>query len=215
MIENYFQPVIEEFTQGKFFSEVQKAREEFFSKTGKINEDDKFFENRMSLFLDWYIFDRKMSGTPHTPMKTFYIRNKDKLSEENLKIYRGMANHIHSIFTITTFKGNFAQVLDLASQKTYLVNPGSISMRLSISIGDIFEGRIFPVDKEWWFTSGFCFHPKEVKKFILDEIKKSMLGELHEKKELILNLAGMRLKYERYHHIQPEKIYVRTKVAKA
>lgn len=207
MIESYSQKVLEEYTQGKYFGEVQRAREEFFSKTGQINEDDKSFESRMTLFLDWYIFDRKLEREPLTPIKTYYRTNKNKFSKEDLKVYRGMANHIHSIFTINNSKGGFVQVEDIATKKIYAVNPGT--MKLSISVGDMFEGRIIPVEKEWWFANGFCFHPQEAKKFILREIQKAKLGEQKDYKELIFNLSAMRLKLERYHHIEPEKIYLR------
>lgn len=207
MIDNFIQPVIEEYTQGKYIEEIQEARNEFFSKTGQINEDDQFFESRMALFFDWYIFDRKLNGSQFTPIKDFYRKNKDIFSPENSLYYRGLANHIHSIFNLIKLNTENVQLTDLATRKNYNVNPGPI--RLSLSLGDIFEGRIVPFGKEWWFTTGFCFHPKEVKKFILDEIKKARLGNNKTYQELILELAAMKLKFERYQHIGPEKIYAR------
>src|SRR3990167_7245540 len=177
MIENYLQPVIEEYTRGNYFAEIQQAREEFFSKTGHVNEDAPFFESRMALFFDWYIFDRKLNNSQFTPIKHFYRKKRDKLIEENLLCYRGLANHIHSIFNLLKIKKKDVRITDMSTNKGYIVNPGL--MRLSLSEGDIFEGRIVPIGKEWWFTTGFCFHPKEATKFILDEIKKARLGELH------------------------------------
>jgi len=48
----------------------------------------------------------------------------------------------------------------------------------------LFEGRIVSIDGDYYFTGNFCFHPKEVEKFVKGEIKninsarKSYLKEL-------------------------------------
>ncbi len=48
------------FTTGDYYKEVFQAKQEYFEKAGVVYEDDDEFENRMCIFMDWYIFDRDL-----------------------------------------------------------------------------------------------------------------------------------------------------------
>ncbi len=61
-IQRYLDPVIDEFTTGEYYREVYAAKQEFFEKAGIVYEDDPEYEQRMSIFMDWYIFERDLPG---------------------------------------------------------------------------------------------------------------------------------------------------------
>lgn len=207
MYEKYLEPIIEEFTTGEYYREVYNAKQEYFEKAGVIYEDDYEFEQRMCIFMDWYLFDRDLPGVDLPPVKYYFRRNKEKFSSEELNIYKDLCKTIHSIFRLKRFgwlKKGFV-VQDLFSSKTYTVNDPEINR--GFNRGDIFETRIVPFRGGYEFTRGFCFHPVEMQPFILAEIKKVRFQERGRQTRLILQLAAMKLKHARFQHIDVRHIY--------
>ena len=84
MYQKYLDPIIEEFTTGEYYSEVYQAKQDFFEKAGIVYEDDAEFEQRMCIFMDWYLFERDLPGVDLPPIHYFYRRNKDRLTGEDL-----------------------------------------------------------------------------------------------------------------------------------
>lgn len=48
-----------QYTSGNHYDDLLKAKEIYFSLTGKINEDDEDYELRMNSFNEWYLFHYK------------------------------------------------------------------------------------------------------------------------------------------------------------
>ena len=207
MYQKYLDPVIDEFTTGQYYREVYNAKQEYFEKAGVVYEDDPEFEQRMCIFIDWYIFSRDLPGVDLAPIKYFFKKNKDHFSHEELNIYKDLCATIHSIFRLKRFtwtrKGFVIQ--DLFSNKSYTVTDPEINR--GFSKGDIFETRIIPFQKGYEFSRGFCFHPIEMESFILNEIKKVRFQEKTQHTKLLLQLAAMKLKHSRFQHIDVRHIY--------
>jgi len=199
-----------EFTTGDYYAEVFRAKEEFFERAGVVHEDDAEFEQRMNLFMDWYMFDRDLPGVDLPPIRYYIRKNQATFSPEDEAIFTDLSNSIHSLFMIRRFtlfgKIKNLVIQDLFSRKKYVViNP---LKQIAFSKGDLFEGRIFPHEGKWHFTQGFCFHPVEMRSFILGEIKKIRFQERARHLKLILQLAQMKLKHQRFAHIDVKHIYV-------
>lgn len=207
MYKKYLEPLIEEFTTGDYYREVFNAKQEFFEKAGIVYEDDPEFEQRMCLFMDWFIFDRDLPGVDLPPIKFFFKKNKDKFTNEELGIYQDLCNTVHSIFTVKGFGWGKSTVVvrDLFSRKKYKVQHTEFSR--AFNRGDLFEARIIPIKKKYEFSKGFCFHPVEMRSFILHEIKKVRYQERSRQTKLILQLSAMRLKQSRFNHIDVKHIY--------
>ena len=207
-MQNELEPVIREFTTGEFYPEVFRAKEEFFERAGVVHEDDLEFEQRMNLFMDWYLFDRDLPGVDLPPIRSYIRQHQAEFNPEQKQIFEDLSHSIHSLFVLSrfTFFGRNLIVQDLFSRKKYLVlDP---KLKFAFSRGDIFEGRIFPHEGKWHFTQGFCFHPVEMRSFILGEIKKIRFQDPTRHLKLILQLAQMKLKHQRYSHIDVKHIYV-------
>ncbi|MDR3606064.1 MAG: hypothetical protein P4M08_01640 [Oligoflexia bacterium] len=207
MYQKYLEPVIEEFTTGEYYREVYNAKQEYFDKTGIVYEDDGEFEQRMCIFMDWYIFDRDLPGVDLPPIKYYFRQNKDRFSGEDLKIYRDFCSTVHSIFRLKRFAwiGKGFVVTDLFSNKTYTVTDAEINR--GFARGDVFEARLVPFQGTYEFSRGFCFHPAEMESFILGEIKKVRFQDKGRQTKLILQLAAMKLKHLRFQHIDIRHIY--------
>lgn len=207
MYQKYLEPIIEEFTTGEFYREVYNAKQEYFDKAGVVYEDDSEFEQRMCIFMDWYLFDRDLPGVDLPPIKYYFRKNKDRFTSEELNIYQDFCSTVHSIFRLKrrTWTGSGFVVQDLFSGKTYTVTDAEINR--GFSRGDIFEARIIPFKEGYEFSRGFCFHPAEMESFILGEIKKVKFQEKSRQTKLILQLASMKLKHLRFQHIDIRHIY--------
>lgn len=205
MYQKYLDPVIEEFTTGRWYEEVFKAKQEYFERAGVVYEDDSEFENRMCIFMDWYLFDRELPTIDLPPIKYYFRQNKDKFSSEELNIYKDFCETVHSIFYLKKISGKHIYLKDLFSKKSYEVEDNEINW--GFVKGDIFEARLILFKGAYEFSRGFCFHPVEMEKFILGEIKKVRYQESSRQTKLILQLAAMKLKHTRYQHINIKHIY--------
>lgn len=207
MYQKYLDPIIEEFTTGEYYREVYNAKHEYFEKAGIVYEDDGEFEQRMSIFMDWYLFDRDLPGVDLPPVRTYFKKNKDRFSSEDLNIYKDLCTTIHSIFRLKRYSWNKKNLVvqDLFSNTVHKVLEPEISH--GFSRGDVFEARLIPFKGRFEFSPGFCFHPKEMEGFILSEIKKVRYQDKARHTKLILQLSAMKLKHLRFQHIDVKHIY--------
>ena len=166
------EPVVREFTTGEYYPEVYQAKQEFFERAGVVHDDDAEFEQRMNLFMDWYLFDRDLPGVDLPPIRYYVRQHQADFTPEDKQIFEDLSK-----------------------------------LKRAFSRGDIFEGRIFPHDGKWHFAQGFCFHPIEMKSFIVNEIKKIRFQDRSRHLKLILQLAQMKLKHQRFSHIDVKHIY--------
>lgn len=205
--EKYLDPVIEEYTTGEYYREVFNAKQEYFEKAGIIYEDDPDFEQRMCIFMDWYIFDRDLPGVDLPPIKYYFRNKKETFSAEELSIYQDFCTTIHSIFRLKryTWTKRGIVVTDLFQNKTHTVEATEITR--GFAKGDLFEARIIPFQGKMQFSKGFCFHPTDMESFILGEIKRVRYQDRSRQTKLILQLAGMKLKHQRFSHIEVKHIY--------
>lgn len=207
MYQKYLEPIIEEFTTGEYYREVYNAKQEYFDKAGVVYEEDGEFEQRMCIFMDWYLFDRDLPGVDLPPIKYYFRRNKEKFNSEELNIYKDFCSTIHSIYRLKrlTWNRKGFVVQDLFPNKAYTVVDPEINR--GFARGDVFEARLIPFQGSYEFSRGFCFHPTEMEAFILGEIKKVRYQDKSRQTKLILQLAAMKLKHLRFQHIDIRHIY--------
>jgi hypothetical protein len=206
--EAYLEPIIEEFTTGEYYGQVFQAKEEYFKRAGEVFEDDAEFEQRMCIFMDWYIFDRDLPGIDLPPVKYYFRKHREGFSNEETGIYRELCSTIHSVFRLKRFglfNKNIMILTDLFSGKSYKVQDSQ--MQQGFSRGDIFEARLIPFKGVYEYSKGFCFHPQEIKGFIVNEIKKVRFQEKAKQTKLILQLSAMKLDHLRFHHIDVKEVY--------
>ena len=199
--------MVEEYTTGEYYREVFNAKQEYFDKAGAVHEDDPEYEQRMSIFLDWYIFDRDLPGVDLPPIKYHFKKNRDRMGDEDLSVFKDLCNTNHSLFRMKrkTWKGDAFVVQDLFTKKTFTVKDPELKM--GFNKGDLFEGRLIPFKGIFTFSRGFCFHPISMEGFILSEIKKIRFQDKSRQTKLILQLAAMKLKHSRFQHIDVKHIY--------
>lgn len=203
--EPYIEKILSYFTSASYIPEVTEAKREFFEAAGIVDEKSDYFEARMAQFLDWYIFTRELSRVNLTPVQMMVESPPFSVSPDDRPAYENLAQTRHSLFEFIKIRGRDVYVVDLFKDKKNVLKNSNVLA--GFNSDEIFEARIIPGDNNFVFAQGFCFHPPEVKKFILKEVKKVRHLDPSQQEDLMFRLMKMRYKHEQYKHIRVEFIY--------
>jgi len=194
-----------------FKAEVAMARQEFFDKTAVLDENADNYQLRLHQFYDWYFFTRPLSGYGQTPLEVCYLARELRFSETEQEMIKTLKGFKHSIFQFTKIKDGDVYLKDLFVKDTFFKKHQVVVKQtpwiFGFDVEELFEARLLPVGDSYIFTRGFCFHPANVKDFILAEVSHYQSNPDLERDKLMLKLLKMRYKYEQYKHVNPELIY--------
>lgn len=187
--------------------EIERAREAFDARRGRIYDDDELFPMHMSAFLEWFVLERPIPtqgapGEEETPAVQA-IREKS-LSPEDETLMRALAVSHRSLFEVLEPGGVLLFDLILGGQwRVDLDRPLD-----GIGPGDIFEARLIPWEGEVRYGPAFLFHPRDARPHILSLLEQAE-GAQGLGVEVICTLAEMRLRHSRFRNIPVERIYTR------
>lgn len=150
--------------------QIMQAKKIYQKTTGEIYEDDKSYNSRMALFLEWYLLDNYTLGTQNTILESITEENKTTWPQNHLEVCQDIANNIQALFEVKKVRDTSVTVLDLFKDEKYEID--EVDSKLIFRKNDIFQGRIVPHRGKWHFTGYFCFHPSKTQKYIKDEAKK-------------------------------------------
>ena len=194
--------------------DIVVARKEYFGRTGgEVHEDDRSFDARMQGFFNWYLFDRRTQGDLglQSPAQRFLqekggtIFDKELLvgaTRSRLSLYSYLGHRtllrrvpVGMVRVRDGFTGDDYDVLE-KKQMTGLEE------------GDLFEARLIPVGGKYQFSSSFLFHPREVRRAVLREIKRRRKAlELSDPSGFCWEVSKMALQAERFRNVSIEAIY--------
>lgn len=202
IVHNHLDKVLGLYTQGQFFSDLKEAKDNYFSLTGKLDEDKEEFESRMNSFNDWYIFQyRQKDGSK---VIEEYIRN-NQLDEE---ISQALLNVNHSLFEYkrTSFRKQVVLQDILHDKKVVLKKDHPL---ISLMEGDIFTGRVINYKGEYFLLKGVCTLPQGVKSILKKQSKRiRKFNSFEEELKYLLQLESLKTKAMHYSHIDPSKIFI-------
>ena len=162
--------------------QIMMAKKEYQKTTGEIYEDDKSYNSRMALFLEWYLLDQYEPGTRQTVLENIIEDNSSSWTPDRLELYKDVSKNIQALFEIKKVRDNSVTVLDLFTDEKYQIEEED--SKLAFRKNDIFQGRIVPHNDKYFFTGHFCFHPNKTQRYIKGEAKKFYLLHRSWKKEL-------------------------------
>ena len=162
--------------------QIMMAKKEYQKTTGEIYDDDKSYNSRMALFLEWYLLDQYEPGTRQTVLENIIEDNSFSWTPDRLESYKDVSKNIQALFEIKKVRDNSVTVLDLFTDEKYQIEEED--SKLAFRKNDIFQGRIVPHNDKYFFTGYFCFHPIKTQRYIKGEAKKFYLLQRSWKKEL-------------------------------
>ncbi len=201
VIRGLLDRLIEYASEPRFAESLNTAREIFYAKAGKTNEDDPDFIQRMNTFLEWFIFDYRPEGAGTRSVYDQFLDEKRKeTSSADMINWIALSRQVHSVFLVKSRVRGVITVRDLSGRRNYVVTSDD-----HLEAGDILESRVIVVGKGCFFTYTHVLHPKTALRPIRAELKKYRNKPLAE--GLFFKLQGMQLKWRRFRQISIEDIY--------
>ena len=198
--------ILQHFAGEGFKEEVRRAKAEFFDNAGILEETSDQYEFRMSQFFDWYLFTRDLRGYSLTPLESVHMARELRFDADETARIEHLKSHRHGLFEFVKIKNDSDVYLkDLIKGDKLVVKKSPWTH--GFEKDELFEARLIPHGDSYLFCKGFCFHPVDAKKFILNEVKRHKKDPDLNPEELYLRLMKMRYKFERYRHVKIEQIY--------
>ncbi|MEW6776671.1 MAG: hypothetical protein AB1405_10285 [Bdellovibrionota bacterium] len=183
---------------------LKEAREEYFKRTGAAHTDDPDYGLRMSLFLDWFVFQRKTNGAPTLA---------ERLLPQTEPELRVLERHRHSLFTYHGTKGPFLKLKDWLADEKIQVHPGPLGQFLEKD--QFFEARVAETEDGHHLFGPVCIHAaeslkpvKKAVKRVRKETKKDPVERTRRGEEILLLLRELRVKASQYAHVGAKRIYL-------
>lgn len=208
---HYLEKLIALGTGEAYLEAVRDAKARYFRTAGEVYEDDPFFEARMNCFLEYYLFDYPAGPGGKSTAALVIERGREALAPDELVAFAGFDRGIHSVFELRKKAGDVLHVANLYDGEKYEVFERRTLAGLDKS--DIFEARLLPFGDKLHFSNAFVFHPKEVKKFVVGELKAFKEEGHPEPTPVVHRLAYLRLKFDRFRRVDAAKIYSRETMA--
>ncbi len=185
------------------------AKREHFERYGEPHEEDRSFEARVNGMLDHYLYDFRPPGGTGTTLERFLEAEGAALSPEEMAAYRDLARGVHGLFEVRKISDGAVRLRDVFTGTDH-----DVTERRSVAgldKGDLLEARLLPFGGALYFSGAFLYHPREVRKGILAEVKRlkkeAGKGGTPDVAAFLGQLARMAMKLERYRNVRLESIY--------
>ena len=190
------------YTQGEYYDLLVKAKDEFTTLTGKIDEEANEYESRMYTFNDWYIFNFRREDNRR--IIDDYIQNYDLESDLSKSLY----NLNFSLFQFV--KINFKKQIvlkDILHNEKYVLKKEECN--LALLEDDLFIGRLVSLEDRNYLLKGVTTLPREVLTPLKKQAKKiRKLNSREAEEDFLMTLEKLKVKSLHYGHLNSEKIFV-------
>ena len=185
--------------------EITSAREEYFTRSGKVFEDDaEVYEARTLSFLEWYVVERPLeSGLP--PILDSLGRSLDSApTNDRAEAMASLAASHRSLFDIAGVDGSVIELEDVIGGARFRVveRRGTVGFE----VGALVEARVVWDGGRPVFAKTFLFHPRDARSEILDFVDEA-LAEGKDRDEIMFHLARLHLRWHRHGHSNAARIY--------
>jgi hypothetical protein len=184
------------------------ARQAYFERHGEPHEEDKSFESRMNGLLDWVLYDFRPNGAD-TVLELFLKDPSQGLTTDELAEIRELSRNHHGLFEVRRIRPGEIRLRDVFTGKDHDVSERRTMA--GVAKGDLLEARLLPHAGGLYFSGAFLYHPQEVRKAILAEVKRlrkqAKKGGALDVKGFLASLSRMAFKLERYRNVKIESIY--------
>jgi hypothetical protein len=152
----------------EFNDEMVVAREIFTLVSGKVNDDDFGYEQRMQLFQEFFLFEHRLCE-PHagyTIFELFLERAQNTRTPKEYQAFENFRSVYRSLFIVERSVGDDVEVCDLLGPQSQLVSPLCSFSLGGLPTDQIFEGRLIRYQGHHFFTGAFVFHTPSVRPLI-------------------------------------------------
>ncbi len=192
-----------QYADGPYRAEVAAAREEYFTRAGKVFEDDaELFDARLAAFLEWYVIERPLPEGTVPVRKT--LDGGDVLPPSEVAALVHIAASHRSVFDIAAVSSGTIALEDvLGGARFSVVERRSTA---GFEVGELVEARLIWNGAEVIFGKTFLFHPRDARDAALAAVDAALNdGVPHD--EIIFRLSRRHLRWHRLNHLGAARVY--------
>ena len=200
-VDNFDQTIEKFITTSELFSNREKtidALENFYELCGKFFAEDAFYEQRMCLFWDMYIFYTSFLRD---------IKTDDEMDNVPEELSDCLENVCYSLFKIKKLKNEAMLVVDEISGDKIWISPRMNQSFAGMNKSDYIQGFLYLKNGQNFLSHGLIIHPLQAKKAIQKVVKNRPLNSNCDRLNLLCDLSKIHLRHVRHMHVAPERIY--------
>jgi len=178
------------------------ARADYEQRRGKVHQDDELWEPWSAAFVEWFVVERAAAdGLP--PAAATY-REFVAAGDPRADIVRALVTSQRSLYEICAIARGRIELLDLlGGAELHVAEQRQLH---GVEVGDVAELRLVGVGGEIRFARTFIYHPKAARAAIVERAR-AMLAKGATRRDVIDQVAQLRVQVTRYRHMPPARVY--------
>lgn len=179
------------------------ARREYEERRGKVHQDDELWEPWSAAFVEWYVVERVADGADVPPAVLTY-RELAAAGDSRADFVKALVTSQRSLYEVLAIAKGRIEVLDLLGGAKFHVDEQRAM--LGVEVGDVAELRLVGINGEVRFGRTFIYHPKAARPAIVERAR-AMLAKGASRRDVIDQIAQLRVQVTRYRHMAPARVY--------
>lgn len=180
------------------------ARAEYEQRRGRVHQDDELWEAWSAAFVEWFVVERASSSDGALPPAVQTFREMTAAGDPHAAIVRALITSHRSLFEIRALARGKIELLDLLGGAELVV--AEARALHGVETGDVAELRLVGVAGEVRFGRTFVYHPKAARAAIVERAR-AMLAKGASRRDVIDQIAQLRVQVTRYKHMPPARVY--------
>jgi hypothetical protein len=194
-----------EFAEGEHRAEIAGAREDYFTRSGKVFEDDaELFEGRVASFLEWYVLERPLAAGATPVVRALERAIAAGEPEETRRTLAHLATSHRSLFDLVAVRGDTIDLDDLLGGGRFLVNERRST--IGFEVGDLVEARLFWDGQRVIFGKTFLYHPRDARQEALAAVE-TAIARGDGRDEILFQMARLHVRWHRHGHVAAARVY--------
>jgi hypothetical protein len=194
-----------DFAEGEHRAEIAGAREEYFTRSGKVFEDDaELFEGRLASFLEWYVLERPLAAGATPVVRALERAIAAGEPEETRRTLAHLATSHRSLFDLVAVRGDTIDLDDLLGGGRFLVNERRST--IGFEVGDLVEARLFWDGQRVIFGKTFLYHPRDARQEALAAVE-TAIARGDGRDEILFQMARLHVRWHRHGHVAAARVY--------
>jgi hypothetical protein len=181
------------------------ARREYEERRGKVHQDDELWEAWSAAFVEWYVVERVGEGGVPPAVRSF--RQLRDAGDPKAAVVGALVTSQRSLFEVRALaktSGGKITLLDLLGGAEFQVDEKR--QMVGVEVGDVAELRLVGAGNEVRFGRTFIYHPKDARAAIVERAR-GMLAKGASRRDVIDQIAQLRVQVTRYRHMPPARVY--------
>lgn len=191
--------VIDRFGDAEHEEEVAAARAEFEDRRGRVFEDEPMWEEWTLAFLEWMVVERPWQGGP-PPV----VLARGAAEGQQRAALAAWQTSQRALAEVVELQPGQVTLIDRIGGAAFVVHEERALH--GVQPGDMVEVRLIGFEGAVRFGRTFVYHPHEARDVVAAHAR-TLTARGMSRVDVLDALAALRVKVERYRHVDPIRVY--------